>query len=352
MKRKVFLVILICILMIAMLCGLTACKRNEEPVIETPAETVAELPVETPEEPVETPEEPPQEETVHPLISERYPWAIMINNHSAARPQSGLSSASLIYEILVEGRLTRLLVITEDAQALVGPIRSARPAFCDFALEWQAFYAHVGNYEYVLNHPYGDEIKDMDQFYHGSNAYYRETHRVAPHNVYANLDDLYEAARSEGYEIDLPEEGLGHFNQYDAYHDYGNAPSAKVISFSYDNYTGLDYRWNDEKQIYEKYINAEAVVEEFTEEVIEIGNIILLRRPHSKMPNGVHEKVEYVGEGEAIYCTGGKMYTVTWKKEDNNTPTKYFIDGEELILNPGLTFINVIPESLEVIFDE
>ncbi|HHX04208.1 MAG TPA: DUF3048 domain-containing protein [Tissierellia bacterium] len=353
MKKRTFVIAVVTLLILALALTVTACKKKEEPVVETPVETTVEpKPVEAIPETVvvETPPEP--EEAYHPLISKRYPWAIMINNHADARPQSGMTTASLIYEILVEGRMTRLLMITEDEEALIGPIRSARPAFFDHVLEWQAFYSHVGNYEYVQQHPYGDEIKDMDQFYHAGRAYYRETHRVAPHNMYAPLDLLYEAAEAEGYQIELPEEGLQHFNQYDKYHDYGEAPAALSISFSYDNYTGIDYRWNEEKQMYEKFINGREMVEEFTNEVIEIGNLIILRRPHSKMPNGVHERVEYLGKGEAMYFTGGKMYALTWEKEDHKTPTKYFIDGKELILNPGLTFINVVPDSLEVKIDD
>lgn len=351
MKRRIFIGLLVLMLL---LTSLVACKKKEEPVVEEPVveePVVVEVEPEPEPEPEEEIEEEPEVAT-HPLVSSRYPWAIMLDNHPDARPHSGLSTASLVYEILVEGRITRLLAITEDESALIGPIRSARPAFFDHVLEWQAFYAHVGNYEYVLQHPHGSEIKDMDQFNHAGNAYYRERHKVAPHNMYSHMDDFYIAAEREGYDIELPEEGLGHFQQYEEYQEHEGGSPATMISFSYDNYTSIDYRWDEETQFYHRYINGRLIREEFQDQTIEIGNLIILPRPHGKMPNGIHERVNYVGEGTATYFTGGQTYELTWEKDDHKTPIKYFLDGEELILNPGLTFINVVPDNLVISVNE
>ena len=44
-------------------------------------------------------------------LYEKRPIAVMINNHAVARPQSGLNSADIVYEALVESGITRYLAI-------------------------------------------------------------------------------------------------------------------------------------------------------------------------------------------------------------------------------------------------
>src|SRR3989339_1542901 len=74
------------------------------------------------------------------------PLGIMVENHKEARPQSGLSSADVIYEVVAEGGITRFMAIfycnLSDVQ--VGPVRSARTYFLDWLGEYDALYAHVG----------------------------------------------------------------------------------------------------------------------------------------------------------------------------------------------------------------
>jgi hypothetical protein len=75
------------------------------------------------------------------------PLGVMIENHEESRPQSGLSKADIVYEIVAEGGITRFLSIfyCQDA-GIIGPIRSARTYFIDFISEYGNFplYAHVG----------------------------------------------------------------------------------------------------------------------------------------------------------------------------------------------------------------
>ncbi|MCD6436198.1 MAG: DUF3048 domain-containing protein, partial [Clostridiales bacterium] len=75
------------------------------------------------------------------LFDNRKPFALMIDNHVKARPQSGLSSAKIIYEILAEGSITRYMLITDqDTKGDIGPIRSSRPYFLSFAMEYNSLY--------------------------------------------------------------------------------------------------------------------------------------------------------------------------------------------------------------------
>ena len=74
------------------------------------------------------------------------PYAVMINNINVARPlQSGLQDAYIIYEIIVEGGITRYMALFLDQDTeRIGSIRSARHYFLDYALENDAIYVHHG----------------------------------------------------------------------------------------------------------------------------------------------------------------------------------------------------------------
>ena len=73
------------------------------------------------------------------------PYAVMINNINVARPlQSGLQDAYIIYEIIVEGGITRYMALFLDQDTeRIGSIRSARHYFLDYALENDAIYVHA-----------------------------------------------------------------------------------------------------------------------------------------------------------------------------------------------------------------
>ena len=125
---------------------LAACNTQEEPETTEP-ETEEVTEAETEPAPETEPETEPVTEAAkpEPMFSARYPIAVMIDNHPQARPQSGLQNADIIYEPQVEGRLTRLLVVTDEETGEIGPIRSARPAFLNFVAENEAVYLHVWN---------------------------------------------------------------------------------------------------------------------------------------------------------------------------------------------------------------
>ena len=118
---------------------------------------------------------------VAPKIAEQPITAVVIENHPDARPQSGLSQAGVVYEALAEGGITRFLAFFLDEKPKeVGPIRSIRTYFVDWALEFNAPVAHVGGNIDALDiiNPLG--MKDMNEFAYGP-YFYRTTDRYAPH---------------------------------------------------------------------------------------------------------------------------------------------------------------------------
>ncbi|MGI6440556.1 MAG: DUF3048 domain-containing protein [Peptoniphilaceae bacterium] len=325
---------------------LAACNTQEEPETTEP-ETEEVTEAETEPAPETEPETEPVTEAAkpEPMFSARYPIAVMIDNHPQARPQSGLQNADIIYELQVEGRLTRLLVVTDEETGEIGPIRSARPAFLNFVAENEAFYLHVGNFEYVQVAPVGDVIKDMDQFFHGGNAYYRVDRKVQPHNMYADIAQLHAAADSEGYTL-KPEEAYGYLRMADP--DLPEGEPAETMALTYDSYLYQRYEYDAAKNGYVKFINDEPVVDERTGDPLLIAAYISLPLEHWLMENGEHWAIGDVGEGDATLYTAGRKIPIRWNRADHGEPMEFTIDGEPVVFPEGLLYVQVTPPWVEV----
>src|SRR3989339_2036682 len=86
---------------------------------------------------------------VKPEESNLLPVCVMIENAAfgGVRPQSGLSQAQLVYEVIVEGGITRFMAVFSNAtqaNAVIGPGRSARDTYLEFVSELELAYAHAG----------------------------------------------------------------------------------------------------------------------------------------------------------------------------------------------------------------
>lgn len=152
------------------------------------------------QETTNSPTPPPQLPAINGVLVDeakalQRPIAVVIENHTNARPQSGLTDADIVYETLAEGGITRFLALFQSREpSEVGPVRSARPYFNFIANEWGAVYAHVGGSTIALNELNSGvhkKLEDINQFYNGD-YFYRSKDRPAPHNAYTKLELLRE----------------------------------------------------------------------------------------------------------------------------------------------------------------
>ncbi len=292
--------------------------------------------------PTPTTTEPPPPE-IDLLFPDRYPVAFMLNNSWEARPQSGLSRGKLIYQLMTEARVTRLLMVTDAEDGVVGPVRSARPAYLDLVAQHQAFYAHAGNFKVITASPVANYIRSLDALTGFYGMYYRTTHRVSPHNLYTNMETVYSWAEGSygNIEPDKPVEGL---KAYDVFVQPEGGEIAASLAYQYNVSKEL-FIYDETGGVYNKYNDGYTLVDEQTGQALEIANIIVIYRPHGWMPNNVHIRVDWIAQGAgATYLTGGKKYAISWDKPSHTAPITYYLDGEELILNPGLTWILVVDD--------
>ena len=125
--------------------------------------------------------------------------AVVIENSPDARPQSSLPDAGVVFEAIAEGGITRYLAFYQESRpSTIGPVRSLRPYFTDWALTFDASIAHVGGSATALAEVGTVGLKSLNQFAYGS-SYIRTTDRFAPHNVYTDFDKLDALNSQLGY---------------------------------------------------------------------------------------------------------------------------------------------------------
>ncbi|OGL26030.1 hypothetical protein A3E49_03650 [Candidatus Saccharibacteria bacterium RIFCSPHIGHO2_12_FULL_49_19] len=135
---------------------------------------------------------------VDPEQAKRPVTGIMIENSQDARPQSALHEAGVVFEAIAEGGITRFIALFQEARpAYVGPVRSLRPYYIDFASAFAASVAHIGGSPDALNQIRSGG-RDLDQFFN-SGSYWRVSSRRSPHNVYTSFDRLDELNQKKGY---------------------------------------------------------------------------------------------------------------------------------------------------------
>lgn len=274
----------------------------------------------------------------------RRPIAIMMSNDKEALPHYGMNRAGVVYEAPVEGSMNRFMAIIEDYDDLerIGSVRSCRTYYTYFAREFEAIYAHFGQSVFAL--PYLDRMEHLNGLEgKGSVAFYRSKDRKAPHNAYASGEGIEKGIAALGYLKEYPEEYSGHYRfakpeypvllEDGVYADY-TAPGYLYNKpwFEYHKDDGLYYRFQ-----YGGPHNSD-------EGQIKVKNIIF-----QYCPTGFYKPSEYLDidvhtPGLGYYFTNGRCTNVTWKKDGEYGVTRYYDkDGQEIMLNPGKTWICIIP---------
>lgn len=275
------------------------------------------------------------------------PFAVVIENHPDARPQSGLSQADIVYEALAEGGITRFLAVFQTQNVKnIGPVRSARTYFNDWAEELGALYVHVGgNSDALADLNAGDypAVSNADQYFNGS-FFTRVKNRKPPHNVYTSISALNALEAAHRYSGDK------------IYQDYlfkAAAPLAEPtastinIKFSRPEYQ-VKYLYDKRTNTYKRYIAGKADVDAANQKQIaptDIAVQIVRNWPTQtdtllSMDMGTHES------GNAYVFMDGREISGTWKYDSGRT--RFFdASGKELAFDPGQIFIEVVPPDLE-----
>lgn len=283
------------------------------------------------------------------------PAAVMIDNHPDARMQANISKASIVWEMRVEGDFTRYMALFKrDDKAkdfLVGPIRSARPDYASIASQYGAVMIHHGGSTDGMQLIYNLGMDNLDGMALEGSLFFRysDTGKFAPHNSYIKLEKAFQTADNYGW--DNKSNGSG-FTFNDTFTDLKDGKKAETFNIAYDSSSNnIVYKFVPDAKAYERYREGVKQVDELSKTPVRPVNVII-QMADSYVYDGIHQAFENVGEGKGYYIAGGKYIEIKWSKtDDHETPTKYTtLDGSELKLNPGQTWIQIIDYSMDPIF--
>lgn len=274
-----------------------------------------------------------------------YPLAFMIDNTPEARPQAGLSSASLVIESEAEGGVTRYLAViaASDLPEKIGPIRSARPYFIDWANEFSAAYVHCGGSPDALNKITRDGIVDLNEFY-SAETFWREESRAAPHNVYTKKDLILNHLSGKGLD-----QGKFFGYNYKTDEDQALRPVSSEIYIPYKlKGFKVTWRYDQAQNDYIRFLDNQEYKEE-NGTIIRAKNIIIQVADAKELDDKLRLDMTIIGEGKATICLDGRCQEGKWKKKNSSTRTRFYDQNDqEISFNRGKTWIEVVRPEIEV----
>lgn len=283
---------------------------------------------------------------VSPAMNDQPVTGIMVENSMQARPQAGLSQAGVVFEAIAEGGVTRFLALFQDtAPANVGPIRSARPYYAQWALGFDAGYAHVGGSPKALANIKEWGVKDLDQF-QNSGAYSRISSRPAPHNVYTSVDKLKQLQASKGFTKST-------YKGFPRKKDTKTATvTAKAIDFAISGPAyNVHYDYEAASNSYKRSLAGAAHVDSNGNTQISPKVVIAMIVPYGLEADGYHSSYTSIGTGPAYVFQDGIVTIGQWSKPDLKSQITFSdSSGKPLKLNPGQTWITALSAANKVTY--
>lgn len=283
--------------------------------------------------------------------SKSRPYAVMINNNHAAWPQCGIGDAYIVYEIIAEGGITRMMALYKDQDtAKIGSIRSARHYFIDYAEENDAIFVHWGGSPQAYSRL--TSIDSIDGLALEGSVFFRDTSlkRDYEHTGFTSMENVKEYADKKGYTRDTKKDLLLNYSIEEIDMDsIENVRTADNVTIKYSDYHSTSYKYDEEKKVYYRSMSGKANVDLETGEQYTAKNIIAYSVENYTLSDGENkgrQEIKNIGTGTGYYITGGKAIPITWEKESHSAQTVYkYENGEELKVNDGNTFIQIYPTS-------
>jgi hypothetical protein len=279
-------------------------------------------------------------------VNESPVTAVQIENSPDSRPQSGLKDASIIFEAIAEGGITRFNAIYQDAAPdYIGPIRSLRPYYIDWFWPFDASIAHVGGAPQALADIKSLGIKDLDQFYNG-NTYDRITSRYAPHNVYTSVARLNELEKAKGF---TSSKYTGFTRKKEA---KAAVPTAKTVDLTISSYFyNAHYDYNAANNSYLRSEGGEIHKDFKSGAQLEPKVVVAIVMQRGTDGDGEHTDYTTTGSGHMFVFQDGVVSEGTWAKASRQGQWSFTgADGKILAFNPGQTWITMVDSTTSVTY--
>lgn len=322
-----------------------------EPFADT-GDSSAEQSPENQPEPGDEPAVPAEDDYTLPFTGVR-PMAVMIDNQgSRVLPQGGLDKAQIVYEVIVEGGLTRLMPVFWGTEPeMIGPVRSARHYFLDFSMEYDAIYVHYGGSPQAGTDIRKLKVDEIDGIALGPEYFWDlTTDRNNWQDSYTSMEKLKIYAEKRRFR-DTTDAGfpLRYNGPGDDLVPEGG-DDAKTVSLKYPSMS-VRYEYDSGTGTYKRFRYDKEHMERVSGKQLEAKNIIVLymRNWTIEGDREGRQDMQTTGTGKGYFITCGKAYKIKWSKETRSSQTKYtYENGEPIVLNRGQTWIQVMPVNAKV----
>ena len=273
--------------------------------------------------------------------------AVMIDNFPGARPQIGINNASIVYEVLAEGGVTRFMAIFDQATLveMVGPVRSARPYFFDWLAEYgDPIYMHSGGSPQALKILKNSNIFDTDEFAYGG-YYWRDYNYTAPHNLFTSSQNWQKLHINFGQKRTSSTWQGWRFGKLTT----TSTDNAKTVSIKYSVNNIVRWDYSSVNKNYNRFIN-NTVHSSEKEGKITTKNIVVQFVPTVTIDEIGRRKLTTTGSGEVRVLRDGKIVRGTWKKTTPSSRTRFYDRvGQEIELSAGKTWVEIVPSGTELV---
>jgi len=280
------------------------------------------------------------------------PVSVMIENSTTVRPQSGLSQARVVYETLAEGGVTRFVAMflpNSDIKK-IGPVRSVRHYYLDWAEEYGGAFAHAGGSPLGLSQITRDQVPDLNGIGNAWRYFFRDRGLPAPHNLFTTGQQLDQAVADLKYPTVATFESW----MYDDVRTLSDgARSANVIDIGFSGRAyAVRYDYNAETNTYLRFNGGVPHLDRSNDDQLRADNVIV---QVVGVPGYLGEKgridIETIGTGKVYVFRNGGVIEGTWSKESSKARTKFLdANGQPIPLNRGVTWVAVTPSNQSVAY--
>ena len=221
----------------------------------------------------------------------------------------------------------------------IGPIRSARPYFVTASLEYDCVYVHVGGSPQAQSDIKSLKLADMDALSSSGKVFWRKSHKKMPNNMYSSMEAVRKTQEERNYRM------TGEYTAFKFKEDEEDIDGldANKIVINYRKNNTSEYNYDLENKVYRRKKDGEDHLDEIDSSPITAKNIIIQEANTKTVDKVGRLDIQLIGEGKGKYISNGKFIDIRWLKDSRRGKTIYYdLDGEEIFLNPGITWIQVV----------
>lgn len=283
------------------------------------------------------------------------PIAVMIDNHSGAWPQANLDKAYMVYEIIVEGGETRLMALFKGQNLdKIGPVRSSRHYFLDYALENDAIYVHHGWSPQAQSDITTLGVNNINGIQESSSNFWRVKDKSAPHNLFTSTESILKIAERKGYSKTSNKKSVLNYVANEVQLP-ATAVSATSVTIPHSNLQTVKYEYDEQTKTYKRYARNKLQIDYITGEPVTTKNIIITMCDNYTLEdkeNKGRQGLKNIGTFKGYYITEGKAIEIQCTKNARDEQTVYKdLNGKEIEVNDGNTFVNICPTDAKLVIE-